>query len=49
MSNFEIWKMSYEYGWATIEQLKEVVITSLNPNGEITIEQFEEITGQKFN
>lgn len=48
MDNLTFWKLAYERGWCTAEQLKGAVKTDTNPAGEITPEQYEEITGIKF-
>lgn len=40
--------MAYNKGWATIDQLRLVVKTESNPKGEITAEEFKEITGVDF-
>lgn len=42
------WKIAYNEKWVTAEQLRLVVRTDSNPYGEITAEQYEEITKQKF-
>ena len=39
------WKMAWEYGWADIDTMRMAVKTDLNPFGEITKEEFKEITG----
>ena len=44
----EFWKMAFDYGWVTAEQLKGAVITDTNKDGEITPEQYKEITGIYF-
>lgn len=44
----EFWKMAYNFGWVTKEELKGTVITEQNPFGDITKEQYEEITGEKY-
>lgn len=44
----EFWKMVYNFGWVTKEELKGAVITEQNPFGDITKEQYEEITGEKY-
>lgn len=46
--NFEFWKMAYDMECVDIEMLKEAVITEKNKYGEITAEQFKEITGVEF-
>lgn len=42
------WGMAFNYGWITIDQLKEVVKTETRPRGEITPEEFKEITKEDF-
>ena len=42
------WKLAYNQKWVTAEQLRLAVITESNPYGEITPEQFKEITGKDF-
>lgn len=42
------WKLAYTQKWVTVEQLRLAVITESNPYGEITPEQFKEITGKDF-
>lgn len=42
------WKLAYNMKWVTLEQLRIVVKTEDNLGGEITPEQFKEITGQDF-
>lgn len=44
----EFWKIAYDYNWVTKDELKGVVITEQNPFGDITKEQYEEITGEKY-
>lgn len=44
----EFWKLAIERRWCTPEQLRLAVLTKENPYGEITPEQYEEITGIKF-
>lgn len=44
----EFWKIAYEQKWIGIEVLKQAVITKDNPYGDITKEQFEEITSVDF-
>ena len=44
----EFWKFAYEHEWVTIEQLRMAVITENNPYGEITKEEFKEITGVTY-
>lgn len=47
-NQFPFWKMAYEAKWATIDQMRMVVYTESNRYGVITVEQFEEITGEPF-
>lgn len=42
------WRMAYKYGWCTIEQLLQAVKTPMNPSGEISEEEYKEITGFVF-
>ena len=42
------WKISFANHWVTEEELRWVVITSDNPFGNITKEQYKEITGIDF-
>lgn len=42
------WKLAYNMKWVTAEQLRLVVRTEDRPNGEITLEEYKEITGQDF-
>lgn len=42
------WKMAYDNKWVTKEELKYVVKTSENPFGEITKEEYKEITGVEY-
>ncbi|MGO3751221.1 MAG: XkdX family protein [Peptoniphilaceae bacterium] len=42
------WTLAYKRHWVTIDQLRLVVKTEDSPYGEITPEEFEEITGEKF-
>jgi hypothetical protein len=42
------WQLAFNSKWITAEQLKQVVITSSNPFGEITEEEFYNITGESF-
>lgn len=42
------WTIAFNRGWVTIEKLKKVVITETNPYGEITPEQYKEITGSEY-
>lgn len=42
------WKMAYSNEWVTKEELREAVKTANNPFGEITKEEYKEITGTDF-
>lgn len=42
------WKMAYDFGWVTKEKLKDAVKTAENPFGQITKEDYKEITGEDF-
>lgn len=42
------WENAYKWGWADADLLRLVVKTDANPFGEITVEDFERITGQPF-
>lgn len=42
------WKLAYNMKWIDAEKLRLVVRTEDNPFGEITPEQYEEITGNPF-
>lgn len=44
----EFWRYAIMYKWCTPEQLRMAVITPANPFGDITPEQYEEITGIPF-
>lgn len=40
--------MAYDNGWIEIDLLRQAVITDTNLFGDITKEEFKEITGQEF-
>ena len=44
----EFWQIAFMYKWVTAEQLRIAVKTEANPFGEITPEQYKEITKQDF-
>ncbi|WP_339279923.1 XkdX family protein [Lysinibacillus sp. FSL P2-0066] len=44
----EFWQIAFMFKWVTAEQLKIAVKTDANPFGEITTEQYKEITKQDF-
>lgn len=41
-------KLAWEYKWITLDELKTLVITKATPWGQITPDEFKEITGQDF-
>lgn len=42
------WKMAYNQKWVSAEQLRLAVKTDVNPFGEISPEEYKEITKQDF-
>lgn len=42
------WKLAFEKKWVSAEALKGAVKTEANPFGEITPEQYQDITGIEF-
>lgn len=42
------WKMAYDNKWITAQQVSLAVITEQNPYGELTKEQYTQITGFVF-
>ncbi|MGE7021980.1 XkdX family protein [Solibacillus cecembensis] len=42
------WKMAFNLKWVTAEQLRLAVITESNKFGEVTGEEYKEITKQDF-
>lgn len=42
------WKMVYDLGWIDLATLRQAVITKANPFGDITPEEFEQISGTSF-
>lgn len=42
------WEMAYNYGWVTKEELRGAVKTKNNPFGDITEEEYQQITGEEF-
>ena len=46
--NFNFWKMVYDMKAIDINTLRKAVKTTSNPYGEITEEQFKQITGVDF-
>lgn len=45
---FDFWKTGYIRRAIDINLLKQAVITENNPNGDITKDEFKEITGEEF-
>lgn len=41
-------KLAWKYEWITLDELKTLVITKATPWGQITPDEFKEITGQDF-
>lgn len=44
----EFWKLAYERNWVDATTLKKAVKTDKNPYGEITPEEYKDITGIEF-
>lgn len=44
----EFLQMAWEYEWITFDELKTLVITKETPWGQITPEEFKEITGKEY-
>lgn len=42
------WKLAFNQKWVTVDQLRLVVKTDSNPYGEITGEEFKQITSMEF-
>lgn len=42
------WEMAYNYGWVTKDELRGAVRTENNPFGDITKEEYKQITGKEF-
>lgn len=42
--NFSFWQLAYQQGWATMNDLQQVVVTPTNPYGEITPTEYYTIT-----
>lgn len=43
------WQLAYSRKWVSIDQLRLAVKTASNPYGQITTEQYKEITGEDYN
>ena len=48
VNNMTWWKMAYDNDWVTKEELRYAVKTPENPFGDITKEEYKEITGADF-
>lgn len=46
--NFEFWKMAFDMKATDITLLRQAVITEKNPYGDLTKEQFKEISQEDF-
>jgi len=46
MMNF--WKMAYNMKWVSAEQLRLAVVTESNLYGEISVEEYKDITNKEF-
>lgn len=46
--SYAFWKMAYDYKWVDTAKLRLAVKTPDNPYGEITPEEFFQITGEQF-
>ena len=44
----EFWKLAFDLRWIDAEKLRGAVKTPQCPSGEITPEEYEQITGIKF-
>lgn len=44
----EFWKMCFDMKVISVDFLRQVVITGTNKFGDITVEQFKEITSEEF-
>lgn len=42
------WEIAFMRKWIDVERLKLVVKTENNPYGEITVEEYKEITGIEY-
>ncbi|MDX8367797.1 XkdX family protein [Cytobacillus sp. IB215665] len=42
------WKLAYSLKWVSIDKLRLVVKTDANPHGEITEDEFKQITNEDF-
>lgn len=44
----KFWKMAFTMKWVTAQALRGAVITEINPFGEITSQEYKEITDIDF-
>lgn len=44
----EFWRIAFQFGWVSADELRGAVKTDTRINGEITPEQFKEITKEDF-
>ncbi|ERM20360.1 XkdX family protein [Brevibacillus laterosporus] len=44
----DFWRVAYQQKWVTAERLRLAVKTEQNPYGDITPEEYKEITGIDF-
>lgn len=44
----DFWKLAYNMKWVSAEQLRFAVVTESNPYGDITKEEYKEITNSDF-
>ena len=42
------WNLAFTWGWVTATQLRAIVITDSMQFGELTKDEFKEITGEDF-
>lgn len=42
------WEMAYDNKWISKDEPREAVITKSNPYGDITKEEYKEITGVEY-
>lgn len=47
-SKYPFWSMAWKEKWCTIEQLRFITFSPANKYGQITVEQFEKLTGEKY-
>lgn len=47
-SNYNFWKMAFDMRAIDVSILRQAVVTELNPFGELTEDEFKEISGVDF-